>query len=465
MNIEGDPRTRVLGLLRRHGWNTTSFQVLEHGFSYWFDPLTDSCIAYLDTGRAWVAAGAPIAADEVLAESVAAFVAAASLARRRVCFFAVEERLVEACRGALSSMPIGEQPSWDPTSWPEALASDRRLREQLRRAQSKGVTVRAVRPEEISNVEAPLRQDVELLIGRWVQSRKMAPMGFIVDVQPFDFAEERRCFVAERDAQIIGVLVAVPVYRRAGWLFEDILRSPNAPNGTTELLIDAAMRAVAGEGSRYATLGLAPLAGDIAPGLRFLRAAATALYDFDGVRRFKAKLRPERWTRIDLAWPSDASGNRALLDALAAFTMRPRDGHERASFVRFGVETIAHSPAAAVRLLALLLGPWTIALALAPTDRFFPSRAVQLAWVAFDVVVGLAMLSLASRWREGLARALAIATSADAVLTFAEVVLDARHRVTSPLDGFVLVAACLGPCAAASLLWTVLASRPAVRVD
>ena len=54
--------TRVLDLLRQHGWNATSFQVLEPGFEYWFD--ADACVAYVDTGRAWVAAGAPIEAIE-----------------------------------------------------------------------------------------------------------------------------------------------------------------------------------------------------------------------------------------------------------------------------------------------------------------------------------------------------------------------------------------------------------------
>ena len=64
---DGD-RQRALALLRRHGWNATSFQILEPGFLYWFDgPHGDrdsdgdsddgACVAYLDTGRSWVAAG------------------------------------------------------------------------------------------------------------------------------------------------------------------------------------------------------------------------------------------------------------------------------------------------------------------------------------------------------------------------------------------------------------------------
>ena len=42
---ELDPvRTRVLAVLRRHGWNATSSQVLEPGFQYWFSD-EDGCVA------------------------------------------------------------------------------------------------------------------------------------------------------------------------------------------------------------------------------------------------------------------------------------------------------------------------------------------------------------------------------------------------------------------------------------
>jgi len=44
----------AVSVLKRFGWNATSFQVLEPGFQYWFDG-EDACVAYVDTGRAWVA--------------------------------------------------------------------------------------------------------------------------------------------------------------------------------------------------------------------------------------------------------------------------------------------------------------------------------------------------------------------------------------------------------------------------
>jgi phosphatidylglycerol lysyltransferase len=458
---DDDPRRRVLRLLRAHGWNTTSFQVLERGFAYWFDAEAHACVAYVDTGHAWVAAGAPIASREDVTGTTTRFVAAAHARGRRASFFAVEERLLLRCAD-LASMQIGEQPSWDPSVWPAIVGADRRLREQLRRARAKGVSVRTLAPSDFATADAPMREDLEELVAAWVGARKMPPMGFIVDVQPFDFAGERRCFAAQRDGRLVGVLVGVPVYQRGGWLFEDLLRAADAPNGTTELLVDAAMRAVAAEGSRYVTLGLAPLAGQVRPWLRFVRACAAALYDFDGVRRFKAKLRPTDWAPIHLAWPQGSSGNAALYDALAAFTMRPRDGHARASFVRFGLETVAHAPSFGVRVLAVLLVPWTVALLAAPTMRFFPSRGVQLGWVVFDVLLGVGMFALAFSWRLGLARAVAIATTLDALLTVAEVLVDGATRARSLFDAAVLVVACVGPTLATSQLWAALAWRSAL---
>ena len=455
-----DGRTRVLELLRRHGWNATSFQVLERGFAYWFDPAADACVAYVDTGSAWVAAGAPIGPETDVTGSAQRFIVAARMARRRAVFFAVEDRFLRE-NDVVASMPIGEQPSWDPRTWPSLVERERRLREQLRRARSKGVVVRALSSAEMLGDHGTARDEVEGLVARWLGGRKMPPMGFVVDVQLFDFVEERRCFVAEHAGRIIGLLVAIPVYQRegGGWFFEDLLRERAAPNGTAELLIDAAMRAVGAEGSGWVTLGLAPLAGAVEPWMRFLSACSAVLYDFDGVRRFKAKLRPSEWSAIHLAWPREASGNRALVDALAAFTMRPHGGRERASFLGFGLETLAHAPALGVRVLALCLVPWTLAIALAPTERYFPSRTVQLLWVGWDVLLAIGLLALSMRWREALARGLAIATSVDAILTVVEVVADGAQRARHVLDAMVLAVACTGPLLGTALLWGALARR------
>src|SRR3978361_767283 len=88
-------RERVLGLLRAHGWNATSFQILEPGFRYWFDG-DDACVGYVDTGSAGVAAGPPIAPPERIGEVSRRFAAAAEEVGRRTSWFGTEDRFRDA---------------------------------------------------------------------------------------------------------------------------------------------------------------------------------------------------------------------------------------------------------------------------------------------------------------------------------------------------------------------------------
>ncbi|HXI54928.1 MAG TPA: phosphatidylglycerol lysyltransferase domain-containing protein [Polyangia bacterium] len=444
---DGDPRPRVLALLRRHGYNATSFQSLEPGFQYWFagggSGAADACVAYVDTGRAWVAAGAPLSAETHLRDAAAGFVAAARKAGRRVAFFAAEGRLTEAT--GWPSVVIGEQPVWNPQLWNDGVRANRSLRAQVGRAHNKGVRARAVPAAEIARPAAPVRIAAERLIRRWLLSRKMAPLGFLVDVQPFKFPEERRYFVAEQDDRVVGFLVAVPVYTRGGWFFEDLLRDQQAPNGSAELLIDAAMQRAAADGATYVTLGLAPLAGRIPGWLAGVRRLSAPLYNFAGLHAFKAKLRPHRWDPVHLVWSPGGHLARALADALTAFA--------RGSIITFGLQTLLRGPILVLWVLALALVPWTALLAIADQRQWFPAPWVRGAWIGFDAALFVALVVLARRFRRGLGRALTGAVIVDAVLTWLEAAVWNGPRIHGATDAFVVALACLAPTLAAVVLW------------
>jgi len=438
-------RERVFELLQRHGWNATSFQVLEPGFSYFFDG--DACVAYVETRDAWVAAGAPIAAEADIARTCQRFCDAAREAGKSACFFGTEARFATTTQ--LPQLCIGEQPIWDPQNWEAVLKGSRSLREQLRRARAKGVVIRDVHASELDE-GTPLRAQIDALVARWLASRRMAPMGFLVGVELFGHAQARRYIVAEKDGQLLALLAAVPVFARQGWLIEDLLRDPRAPNGTAELLVDAAMRAFVSTGSRYVTLGLAPLAGEVHGLLRTARSWGAVLYDFDGVRAFKARLRPDRWDPVYLAYPS-GSPVRAMLAALSAFA--------GGGLVRFGLQTVLRGPPVIVRLLAALLIPWTLGLALVDPGRWFPGREIQAGWIAFDLVLCVALFSLSRVWRTWLAWALAGAITLDATLTLVEALSFNAPRVHSVPAAVAVATAVLAPLVASAVLWGALSAR------
>jgi phosphatidylglycerol lysyltransferase len=436
-----DERRRVLGLLERHGWNATSFQVLEPGFLYFWDG-DDACVAYVDTGTAWVTAAAPITELSRFSPVMERFRAEATRRRRRVCCFATEARFHEQL--GWPALRIGDQPSFLPEDWSGALAKSRSLREQLRRARAKGVAVRALSAEELS-VGHPTREQIDRVIARWLKARAMAPLGFLVQIDPFVFPEHRHHFVAEQAGRVVGFLGVVPIYARGGWFFEDFLRDPDAPNGTVELLVDAGMRAAVEEHVRYVTLGMVPLAGEVRGWLRLARRLARGFYDFDGLRAFKAKLAPRDWEPIFLAHPPGTNGLLAVRDALRAFA--------RGGLTRFGLETLLRGPAVVTRVLALLLVPWTILLALPVSSRFFPSALWQWGWVVFDVVLGVALYRLSRRWTQPLADVLVTAVTLDAVVTTGQVLVFDLPRLESPLEGVIVGLAILAPTFASVLLW------------
>ena len=94
----------------------------------------------------------------------------------------------------------------------------------------------------------------------------MPPLHFMVEPRTLHgVVADRVLLVARRAGAAVAFLVASPVAARNGFLIEQVARSPRAPNGSSELLIDAAMRRFAEDGRVYVTLGLVALssqAGD-----------------------------------------------------------------------------------------------------------------------------------------------------------------------------------------------------------
>ena len=466
---------RVLSILRAHGTHATSFQILEPGYEYWFDPdptipAPGAVVAYQRGGRYRVAAGVPLAPPAQVAAVAARFVEHARAAGERVLFFSADEPFVREL-GALEGgppidvVPVGEQPVWDPARYDTAGPTRRTLRAQLHRARNKGVRVRAVAADELHDAPGPLRAEIESVLDRWLAGRRMGVMRFLVDLEPWHLPEERRYYVAEHDDRAVGFLAAIPIYQLDGWFFEDVIRAPDAPNGTVELLVDAAMRDAAARGDRYVTLGLAPLAGiPRGPGPhRVMRAALGwcydrlgALYAFDGVRAFKARFRPDGWEAqflVQSPAPLGIGGFQAVLRAFAG-----------GGLLAFGAETFVRAAgrvpqrawAAVLLTLAALLVPWTVLLALADGARWFGDASIQWAWVAFDALMvgGLAHLArLVARGSPAaatLALLLAGATATDFVLTTVQA-LNLHAAVTGLAAAFVL-AGMLGPLLATALL-------------
>ncbi len=441
-------------VLLAEGRTSTAFTALGRGITV-VAPEPGSLVAYVSVPGGVATAGEPLAPVERLGEVTGRFVrglrGSQARGRPRVAFFATEGRLLATY--PLERWLIGEQPVWNPCMWDESLRGHRSLREQLRRARAKGVTCHRLTVEQADN--AAWRKAFDELIQRWHSTRSMPPMGFLVDVNLAAGASWRRTHVAVRDGRLVALLSMVPVPARSGWLLEHLLRDPDAPNGTAELLVDRAMRELSAEGVRWATLGLAPLHGPVNWWLMTARRFSRPFFNFAGLSAFKNKLRPQAWEPIYLAWAPGDNGFLALMDGLRAFAGMP--------LWRFGVRTAARGPAPLLRMLEWLLLPWTVLLALSSTHPWFPSLHVHVAWVVFDIILWMTLRRLRSltslqgsvtRKRTArLTALLALAVSLDAVLTVAQAVTWNLPHNLGPGGWPLLALACLGPALTAPVLW------------
>ncbi|HEX5658724.1 MAG TPA: DUF2156 domain-containing protein [Polyangiales bacterium] len=432
---------RVLALLQRYGREATSFQILEPGLKFWF--AGDAVVGYGDLEDAWVSAGEPVCDEARLGEVARGFIEAAGHEGKRARFFHVSEGFAQ--RAGLRATHVGELPVWDPSDWDATVKATRSLREQIKRPRPKGVTARLIDPLEMGQQESAVRRQCDAVIRSWLHDRGMSELKFMVRLHPYGFPEERRYVVAEQAGRVIGFAVAIPVYGRQGWFIEDLVREPTTPNGTVELLIDTLMRAFAAEGSHYATLGLAPLAGKVRPILAFTRNYTTRLYNFPGVRSFKEKLKPKRWEPVYLAYPRRELGVLAMRDVLAAFAS--------GGLVRFGLQTLVHQRTLATFLLGLFLVPWTIALAFLDTATWFPSARIQYAWVGLDVLLISVMGALVLRWRARLATVAVLLTTLDAVLTSIQFLLWNVWTTRTLLAWALVTVGWAGPALAATFFW------------
>lgn len=332
-------------IIRTWGRNATAWQILNPGISLWLPeqtdrpgtdrPIADRLVGYVRRHGVCVAAGDPVAPPNELHATAARFEDA--MQSRPICWFGASREFVALFgddRGHRSIL-LGAQPGWHPDSWIEKLRNHPSLRAQLRRAGNKGVRI-----EEWSTDRAASNRDLRHCLQEWLRSRPFPPLHFLVEPRTLERPEGRRIFVALSRDRPVGYALLSPIPRRNGWLVEQFVRRPEAPNGTAELMVSTAVEAIAREGYDYVTLGLAPLsrhAGIPGEGTRslrtlfgWLRLHGNRFYNFSGLDFFKAKFEPDVWEPIYALANRPRFSLRMLYAVAAAFS----DGSPSAALAR-----------------------------------------------------------------------------------------------------------------------------------
>jgi phosphatidylglycerol lysyltransferase len=290
-----------------YGWNATSCQILNPGIDHWFSSKARAVVGYVRRHDLLAVAGTPVCTPDLLPVVCAEFEAYARGERCRVCYVCAEDRLYNlfATSANHAAVALGAQPVWDPCTWTEVVQKRASLRGQLNRSRNKDVVV-----EFMSPGQAAIDHELQSVLRAWLSSRRLPPLHFLVEPNVLEgVVEDRVVVVARRNGEAVGFLVASPIVAKDGYLVELLARTPFAPNGTSELLIDAVMRRFAREGRHYVTLGLVALThlADkhlrlnplwVRTLMRFARAHANRFYNFRGLEQFRVKMAPNRWEPI-----------------------------------------------------------------------------------------------------------------------------------------------------------------------
>ncbi len=256
-----EEREIVRELLKKHGYNSASYNILKEDKQYFFSQKgIEGVIAYVDVADVYLAAGDAVCSDSDMIHFVHEFRKFCKKSGKVCCFQAVSKKF----RDVLDLMgfgffKIGEEPFFDLNAWAMAGQKFKDVRNNINHAKREGFSVIEYRPLEV-RVPKHERQ-MNQLSKKWLEEKKTGEFSFLVGSVSLKNPGERKYFlVLNRRDSVEAFIICVPFHARKG-IYLDIMRRKEKPErGTTELLITETFRILKEQGYSLASLGAAPLA-------------------------------------------------------------------------------------------------------------------------------------------------------------------------------------------------------------
>ena len=245
-------------LVRRYGTNSNAFFALYPGFSSYPARSGEAGVAYLRTRHAHLGVTEPFAPEANRFEILEEFFRYSREQGADALAMPVGQELARLAGSHQHEViPIGTEVLFNldeinkqGNDWMASVPAARQLSE-------KGGFVREVSQSEFTD-------DLRLTLGEiyqdWNTSKRIPPLGFLNRIEPWTLAEDKKLFVIEVAGRIVAFLSGLPIWSRSGWYLVDLIRTPKSPVGSTELLMLESMRLLHEQGSKWVSLGVAPLA-------------------------------------------------------------------------------------------------------------------------------------------------------------------------------------------------------------
>ncbi len=286
-------------------------------------------VMYGVQGTSWIAMGDPVTrSPAVAADLVWQFKELVDEHRGVPVFYQVTTPMLPVYLDAgFSLVKLGEEAWVDLAKFTLEGGEGRKLRQTKSKAERSGATLEFVPAEKVDK----LIPQLERVSNAWIEERGQREKGFSLGFWSETYLNRCDLAIIRHEGRIVAFANLWTTGQKEEFSIDLMRHLPDAPQGTMDLLLIGLMEHAKANGYRWFNLGMAPLSGlpqhRLASiwsraGTFFFR-HADRLYNFEGLRAFKNKFKPE-WRAKYLAYPGGLSLPQVLLDVTTLISSSPK---------------------------------------------------------------------------------------------------------------------------------------------
>lgn len=290
-------RDKLAEYIQRWG-NSASVTILDRDCHLFFLPDIEGVIGYRLIDQCAVVFGDPICAAKDMPQLAETFARFCKEQEWHVVYMTASKSFAEWSINKICSslMEVGEELQLNPSNNPFSGRKSRGLRNKVNLAARAQLEVLEYKGND-PHLEEKIRQ-----VGlNWIKGRQ-GPQIFFGQMRVFDERIGKRWFYAKNEQGIVGVMILQQMEARQGWLVQFLMKTLDAPKGTTEQLVISALNVLRDEGARSLSFGVSQnkRVGEV-QGLgkisewivRIVFNISQKLFHLDRRRRFWRKFQPE----------------------------------------------------------------------------------------------------------------------------------------------------------------------------
>lgn len=284
-------------LIRNYG-SASSISYLDCPYKFFSIPSIEGCIGYRIAFGCAIVMGEPLCEEDKKISLAKAFQEFCQQQKKPIIYITTSKSFALQAHHKIvhSIVEAADELIFNPQQDPKKGSKGRLLRGKVSQAIRFGITI-----HEYKEFDSSLEKRLEEVGSLWLKGRQ-GPQIYLAPVDLFSMRDGKRWIYAVWKDQIIGVALLHEIKARRGWLLQLILTIPDAPNGTSELLVSTCIDILRAEGCQFLSFGasLRKELGIIRGLGSFSTLLARAIYKgakrafpLDGRRKFWQKFSPE----------------------------------------------------------------------------------------------------------------------------------------------------------------------------